>query len=161
MLVRLGAGLLVLIFASAAAAQSVEGSVTGGIGRWVHDNGSSGALVSAAGGGEWLVTPALGLAGEGGLLASPRGDLAATLTIDARLHVGGSRPTATWVPYVFAGYSPLRFFEMSDQGLTYGAGVDHRLTPRRALRFELRDIVRRGGSVTSHYWTARVGVTFR
>jgi hypothetical protein len=110
---------------------------------------------------EWLPLPHLGIAGEGGLLASPRGDIAATLGVDARLHVLGTSRPGGWAPYAFAGYSPLRFFGLSDQALQFGAGADYRLSPRRALRLELRDILRSGGSVTSHYWTARVGVAFR
>jgi hypothetical protein len=150
-----------LMIASTAAAQSFEGYVTGGAGRWVHNTGSSGSLLSGAGGVEWLPTSHLGIAGEAGVLTSVSGDLAATLGIDARLHFRGSSPAGGWAPYVFAGYSPLRFFELSDQGLQFGAGIDHRLSGRRALRFELRDIARSSGSVRSHYWTARVGVTFR
>ena len=114
-----------------------------------------------AGGVEWLLIPHLGIAGEGGLLLSPGGDIAATLGVDARVHFLGTPPPGGWGPYVCAGYSPLRFFELSDQALQFGAGVDYRLSPRRALRVELRDILRTGGSVTSHYWTVRVGVAFR
>ena len=150
----------VLIVASQASAQSFEAYVTGGAGRWVHNTGSSGPLLVGATGVEWLPTPYLGIAGEGGLLTSGSGDLAATLAVDARVHLRGASEPGTWAPYAFAGYSPLRFFEMSDQGLTFGAGIDYRLSPRRALRLEVRDILRQSGSVTSHYWTTRVGLTF-
>jgi hypothetical protein len=161
LLFRLGVLVTCLMAASGASAQSLEAYVAGGAGGWVHDTGSSGALMVGAGGVEWLPTAYVGIAGEGGLLTSPRGDLAATLGVDARLHLRGTSPPGGWAPYAFAGYSPLRFFELSDQGLQFGAGVDYRVSPRRALRFELRDILRRGGSVASHYWTVRVGVTFR
>jgi len=156
LLVRLGVLVTFLMAARAASAQSLEGYVTGGAGGWVHNTGSRGSLMVGAGGVEWLPAPYLGIGGEGGILMSPSGDLAATLGVDARLHfIGTSRPGG-WAPY-----SPLRFFELSDQGLQFGGGIDYRVSPRRALRFELRDILRRGGSVTSHYWTVRVGMTFR
>ena len=161
LLFRLGVLVTFIALASATSAQSLEGYVTGGAGGWVHDTGSSGSLMVGAGGVEWLPTPSFGIAAEGGLLTSPRGDFAATLGVDARLHFRGTSPPGGWAPYAFAGYSPLRFFELSDQGVQFGGGIDYRLGPRRALRFELRDILRHGGSVTSHYWTVRVGVTFR
>jgi hypothetical protein len=158
MLFRISACVMFFMIAGPVSAQSLEGYVTG---RWVHDTGSSGSLMVGAGGVEWLPMPHLGIAGEAGVLTSVSGDLAATLAADARLHVRGTPLPGEWAPYVFAGYSPLRFFEMSDQGLTFGAGIDYRLSRGRALRLELRDILRRSGSVSSHYWTARVGVTFR
>jgi hypothetical protein len=161
LLFRLGILVTVLMAASTASAQSVEAFVTGGAGRWVHNTGSSGPLMVGAGGVEWLPTPHLGIAGETGLLTSTSGPVAISVSAEARLHFGNRSSTGAWAPYVFAGYSPLRFFELSDHGLQYGAGIDYRLTPRRAVRFELRDIVRDGGLVKSHYWTARVGMTFR
>ena len=161
LLFRLGVLVTLLFVADATSAQSLEAYVTGGAGGWVHNTGSRGSLMAGAGGVEWLPTPYVGIAGEAGVLTSTSGDLAATLGVDARVHFGGATPSGGWAPYAFAGYSPLRFFELSDQALQFGAGIDYRLSPRRALRFELRDIVRSGGSVTSHYWTARVGMTFR
>jgi hypothetical protein len=161
LLVRLGVLVTFLMVTRAASAQSLEGYVTGGAGGWVHNTGSRGSLMVGAGGVEWLPAPYLGIGGEGGILMSPSGDLAATLGVDARLHFTGTSRPGGWAPYAFAGYSPLRFFELSDQGLQLGGGIDYRVSPRRALRFELRDILRRGGSVTSHYWTVRAGMTFR
>jgi hypothetical protein len=161
LLFRLAALATSLLVAHPAPAQSLEAYVTGGAGGWVHNTGSRGALMVGAGGVEWLPLPHVGIAGEGGLLLSPAGDIAATLGVDGRVHFLGTQSPGGWAPYAFAGYSPLRFFELSDQALQFGAGVDYRLSRRRALRFELRDILRTGGSVTSHYWTARVGVTFR
>jgi hypothetical protein len=161
LLFRLSALVIFTMVASAASAQSLEGYVTCGTGRWVHSSGNSGSLMVAAGGGEWLPTRHLGIAGEGGMLTSVSGDVAASLGVDARLHFRGASPPGEWAPYAFAGYSPLRFFELSDQGVQFGAGIDYRLSDRRALRLELRDIVRHSGTLTSHYWTARVGVTFR
>jgi hypothetical protein len=161
LLFRLGVLATSLVVANAASAQSLEAYVTGGGGGWVHNTGSHGSLMVGAGGMEWLPIPHLGLAGEAGVLTSVSGDLAATLGVDARLHFRGTTPPGGWAPYAFAGYSPLRFFALSDQALQFGAGIDYRLSPRRAIRLELRDILRSGGSVTSHYWTARVGLTFR
>ena len=161
MLFRFCVLVTLLLVAGTASAQSLEAYVTGGAGGWVHNTGSRGSLMVGAGGAEWLLTSHLGLGGEGGLLTSVSGDVAATLGVDARLHFRGTSPADSWAPYAFAGYSPLHFFEVSDQGLQFGGGIDYRLSPRRALRFELRDILRSSGSVTSHYWTARVGVTFR
>jgi hypothetical protein len=151
----------VLMTASTASSQSLEAFVTGGAGRWVHNTGSSGPLIVGAGGVEWLPTPHLGIAGETGLLTSTSGPVAISVSAEARLHFGNRSATGAWAPYVFAGYSPMRFFELSDHGVQFGAGIDYRLTPGRALRFELRDIVRDGGLVKSHYWTVRVGMTFR
>lgn len=152
---------LILFIAGSASAQSLEGYVTGGVGRWSHDNGSSGELFAGAVGLEWLLVPKLGIAAEGGLLTNLNGDLAATVAVDVRLHFTGAPEAGEWAPYAFVGYSPLRFFELSDHGVTFGGGIDYRLSQRRALRFELRDIQRNGGSITSHYLTARVGLTFR
>lgn len=146
--------------AGPASAQSVEGYALGGVGRWLHDTGSGGTLMVGAGGVQWLPVPHVGIGGEGGVLTSVSGDLAAYLGVDARWHLRAS-PTRGWAPYVFVGYSPLRFVELSDQGLQYGAGADYRLSAHRALRVELRDILRHSGSVRTHYWTARAGVTFR
>lgn len=150
-----------LALASAGSAQSLEGYVTGGAGRWVHSTGSSGPLLAAAGGAEWLATRHVGIGGEGGLLLSPSGDVAATLAVDARLHLLGTTPRGRWAPYVCAGYTPLRLFELSDQGAVVGAGLDYRLSARRAVRLEVRDLLRSGGSVRTHYWTVRAGLTFR
>ena len=52
-------------------------------------------------------------------------------------------------------------FDLSDPGLQYGGGVDYRINSGRAIRFEVRDVRREGGLVTSRYWTARRGLTFR
>ena len=161
LLVRLGVFATCLLLASGTAAQPIEGYVAGGAGRWVHSTGTSGSLMVGAAGVEWLPTPYLGMAGEVGMLTSRGGDLAATLGVDARLHFRGTAPPGGWAPYAFAGYSPLRLFGLSDQGVQFGAGIDYRLSTRRALRLELRDILRRGGSVTSHYWTMRLGIAFR
>jgi hypothetical protein len=87
--------------------------------------------------------------------------MAVTVAVDARFHFTGPQTPGQWAPYAFVGYSPLRFFELSDQGLTFGGGVDYRLSARRAVRIEVRDIMRSGGSVESHYLTARVGFAFR
>lgn len=150
-----------LMGAGSASAQTLEGYVTGGAGHWSHNTGSSGELIVGAAGLEWLPSPQFGIAGEGGLLTSLNGDLAATVGVDARVHFNRSPEPGQWAPYAFVGYSPLRFFELSDQGVSFGGGVDYRLSPRRALRFEVRDILRSSGSVDSHYLTARVGLTFR
>ena len=117
-------------------------------------------MVGAAG-AEWLAAPRFGIAGEAGILTSLGGDMAATLSVDARLHPSGTPSQGQWAPYVFVGYSPMRFFELSDQGLTFGGGVDYHVSARRAVRFEVRDIMRSGGSVESHYLTARVGFALR
>jgi hypothetical protein len=160
LLFRLGVLVTLLMSAQAAEAQPFEAYVTGGAGRWVHNTGSSGPLLAVAGGVEWLPGPYFGIGGEGGLLAGTSGDIAATLGVDARVHFRGTTPPGGWSPYAFVGYSPLAFFDLSDQGVSVGAGLDYRLSDCRALRFELRDIFRSSGSVKSHYWTARVGVTF-
>lgn len=152
---------LLLLLPTSLRAQSLEGYVTGGLGGWVHDTGGRGTLLAAAGGAEWLAASHLGVAGEGGVLLSPRGDIAATSGIDVRWHLLGTRADRRWAPYAFAGASPLRFLELSDQGWQVGAGVDSRLGPRRAVRIEVRDILRTSGLVSSHYWTLRVGLTFR
>lgn len=161
MLFRLIVSIVVLLGAGQAVAQPFEGYVTAGAGGWVHSTGGRGPLLSAAAGGEWLATRYVGVGGEGGVLVSPRGGLAATLAVDARLHLLGTTPRGNWAPYLLAGYTPLRLFEASDQGLHVGGGVDYRLSPSRAVRVEVRDILRRGGSVSTHYWTVRVGLTFR
>jgi hypothetical protein len=161
-LIRLGIVATLLLTASAAAAQSaVEGYVTCGVGQWVHNNRTSGSLLVGAFGVEWLPTPYFGIAGEGGAFTSLSGGLVFSLGADARVHFRGTPAPGQWAPYAFVGYSPLRTFDLSDQGPQFGAGVDYRLSRRRAVRFELREILRRSVSVTSHYWTARVGVTFR
>jgi outer membrane protein with beta-barrel domain len=161
-LLRLISAMTFVVVASAAFAQSsVEGYVTGGGGQWVHNNGSRGSLVVGAGGVEWLPAPYFGIAGEAGALTSFSGDLLFSVGADARVHILGTPGPGEWGPYAFAGYSPLKFFELSDHGPQFGAGVDYRLSRGRALRFEVRDILRRSSSVTSHYWTARLGMTFR
>jgi hypothetical protein len=127
--------------------------------RAAHNSGSRGSLVVGAGGVEWLATPYFGIAGEGGVLTSFSGGLLFSLGAGGRVHARGPSAPGEWAPYVFAGYAPLKFFELSDQGAQFGAGIDYRLRPRRALRFEVHDLLRRSVSVTSHYWTARGGVT--
>ena len=161
MLFRLIVSSIVLLGAAQTTAQPFEGYVTTGAGGGVHRTGGRGTLLSAAAGGEWLASRHVGVGGEGGVLVSPRGDLATTLAVDARLHLLGATPRGRWAPYLLAGYTPLRFFEASDQGLHIGGGVDYRLSPGRAIRVEVRDILRRGGSISTHYWTVRVGLTFR
>jgi hypothetical protein len=152
---------IIVVAAPAYAQPPVEAYVTGGLGRWVHSTGNSGSLVVGAGGVEWLPAPYFGIAGEGGVFTSLSGDLLFSVGIDARVHFRGMPEPGKWAPYAFAGYSPLAFFEASDQGAQFGVGVDYRLSRRRAIRFEVRDILRHSVSLTSHYWTARVGVTFR
>ena len=162
MLLRLIVFMTFIGVASSAYAQSpVEAYVTGGVGRWVHSNNNSGSLVVGAAGVEWLPAPYFGVGGEGGVFTSADGGLLFSLGIDARVHFRGAAAPGEWAPYVFAGYSPLAFFEASDHGAQFGGGVDYRLSRRRAIRFEVRDILRESGSIRSHYWTARVGVTFR
>jgi hypothetical protein len=160
LLFRLTVLVISLTVATAASAQSLEAYVTGGTGGWVHSTGGRGTLMAGAGGVEWLPAQQLGIAGDGGLLISPRGDFALALGVDVRWHPRGTTPQDGWAPYAFVGYSPLRLLEMSDQGLQFGAGLDYRLSPDRALRFEFRDIMRDGGAVSSHYWTMRIGMTF-
>ena len=160
-LLRLGVVVTVLTVASAAYAQSVEGYVTAGAGQWLHSNGNSGSLLAGAGGVEWLPAPYFGVAGEGGVLTSLSGGLVFSVGVDARVHFRGTTAPGQWAPYAFVGYSPLRTFDLSDHGPQFGAGADYRLSRRHALRLEVRDIMRQSGSVTSHYWTARVGVTVR
>jgi len=161
LLFRVGVLATFLVISGTASAQSLEGYVTGGAGRWVHNTGSSGGLMVGAGGVEWLPLPHFGVAGEAGLLTSSSAYMAILVGADARVHFRDRSSPEAWAPFVLVGYSPLRFFDLTDQGWQFGAGVDYRLSRRRALRFELRDILRHSGSVTSHYWTARVGVTFR
>jgi hypothetical protein len=161
-LARLGVVVMfVMVAADAAAQSSFETYVAAGMGRWVHNIGTSGSLIVGAGGVEWLPAPVVGIGVEGGAFTSVRGDLLLSMGVDARVHFRGTPPPGEWAPYALVGYSPLKFFELSDQGAQFGAGVDYRLSPRRALRFEVRDILRRSVSVRSHYWTARVGLTFR
>jgi hypothetical protein len=151
-----------LAVASVAPAQSsLEVYVAGGLGQFVHSSAGSGSLGVGAVGVEWLPIPHLGIAGEGGAFASFSGDLLFSLGTDARVHFLGAPTLGGWAPYAFVGYSPLKFFELTDHGPQFGAGVDYHVGPHRALRFEVRDILRRSASVNSHYWTARVGVTFR
>ena len=150
-----------LIGAGSASAQSLEGYVAGGAGGWWHDTGTSGELLVGAAGAEWLAARRFGIAGEAGFLTNLGADMAVTVAVDARFHFTGSQAPGQWAPYAFVGYSPLRFFELSDQGLTFGGGADYRLSARRAVRIEVRDIMRSGGSVESHYLTARVGFAFR
>ena len=153
--------LLSLACPHSASAQTFEAYVFGGAGRWVHNTGSSGPLVVGGGGGEWMPTRHLGIAGDAGLLTSPGGSVGLAVSVDVRLHFRAGSAAGTWAPYVFAGYTPFGLFDRSDQGLQYGTGADYRLSARRALRLEVRDILRESGSVRSHYWTARVGLTFR
>ena len=82
------------------------------------------------------------------------------VSVDGRLHFRDGRAMRTWAPYVLGGYSRLWSFELTDNALHFGGGVDYRLNEGRAVRLEFRDI-RRESDVTSHYWTARVGVTSR
>jgi hypothetical protein len=148
------------IVTPAHAQSPVEAYVAGGLGRWVHSNTNSGTLAVGAAGVEWLAAPYLGIGGEGGVFPSDD-SVMFSLGVDARVHFRGVTGPGEWAPYVLVGYSPLKFFEASDHGAQFGGGVDYRLSRRRAIRFELRDILRESGTIRSHYWTARVGVTFR
>jgi hypothetical protein len=154
--------ILLLTFLPAAASAQVpfEGYVIGGLGQWVHNTGSSGPLVVGAAGIEWRPLTAVGIAGEGGVFTSSSGGVLFSLGVDARLHFRGTA-AGMWKPYVLAGYSPLNFFGLTDHGVQFGGGADYRLRGGRAIRLEVRDVLRRSAAISSHYWTARVGVTFR
>jgi hypothetical protein len=153
--------LVVLLPTAAYAQPAMEGYVMGGAGQWMHNNGSRGALLVAAGGVEWRPAAHLGIAGEGGLFTSRDGGFLFSVGADARLHFRPAAAPRTWAPYVFAGYSPLKFFGLTDHGVQFGGGADYRLDENRAIRLELRDILRESGSISTHYWTVRVGMTFR
>ena len=155
-----GATILAAFGVAPASAQvRPEAYVIGGAGKW-SNNFTSGTLVGGAGGLEVLLTPHVGAGAEVGALASGSGGLMLAVSVDGRLHFRDGRAMRTWAPYAVGGYSRLWFFERTDNALHFGAGIDYRVSAGRAVRLELRDI-RRGSGVTSHYWTARVGVTFR
>jgi hypothetical protein len=143
----------------AAAHGSADVYVNGAAGTWAN-NFSSGSLVGGGGGAEWLVAPQVGVAGEVQVLTTLTGGFMAMAGVDSRVHLHSTRVAGEWSPYALAGYARLRFFEAADHALQFGAGVDHALGASRAIRFEVRDLVRQSG-VTSHYWTVRVGVAFR
>ena len=152
--------LSVIAFASPAFAQRpVEGYVSGGVGSW-SNNFNSGALFGGAGGVEGRVAPHVGIGGEVGTFTTIRGDLLLSVGVDGRAHFGSPQASGQWSPYVLAGYSRLTSFEQSDNALQFGVGADYRTGPHRGVRLELRDLVRQSG-VTSHYWTVRLGLTFR
>ena len=150
----------VLAMASPAFAQSsVEGYLAGGAGAWSNPS-TSGSLFAGVGGVEWRLSPFAGIAAEGGVMTTLRGGLALIVGADGRAHFGDSRTPHHWAPYALGGYSRLAFFEGSDNAVQLGAGADYRLSSRRALRIEIRDLIR-SSNVTSHYWTARIGLSFK
>lgn len=153
----LGASILSAV--SASAQVQPEAYVVAAGGGW-SNNFASGALAGGGGGIEILFSPYFGAAGETSLLSTAGGDLLMPISVDGRAHFVNGSATGMWAPFALAGYSRLTFFEAADHAAHFGIGADYRTSAKRAMRLEFRDIVRQTG-VTSHYWTVRVGVTFR
>lgn len=149
----------VLLSAVPISAQSqVERYSVASAGGW-HNRATGGSLFGAGAGVEVRPNAVFGAAIEGGLLIAPGGGggFALPLSFDGRLHLDDGQRIRRWSPFALAGYTFLLFPEGAHNAAHFGVGADYRMTARRAIRVEIRDI-RRGGYV-SHYWGARIGMT--
>lgn len=134
----------------------VEAHATGGFGGWSGPYSGS-PLVSGSGGAGVMVAGIAGVEFDMAVLANP-GNAAFAPSLNGRvrlLRTSSGRPT----PFVTAGYTHLYFFEGEADAFNVGGGLELPLSRHRMLRFEVRDIVRRDWP--SHFWTFRVGMTFR
>ena len=148
--------ILVLIPTSVLAQESrVEGYVAGAAGRW-SNRFTSGSLAGVTGGVDVAVTPFVAAEFDGSLLAS--GGLLLGLSPGTKVRFQRWEPQKV-MPFVAGGYSYLQFFEGSRHAFNVGGGVEYAFNDSRALRIEVRDMIRR--DFPSHYFTVRVGVTFR
>jgi hypothetical protein len=152
---------LVALAAAAPAEADTRAAVyaVGALGGWTGPF-SSGSLFGAAGGAEAVIDERLGLGGELGVVANQGNAL---LTFSAGPSLRFRRASSSRVvPFVAGGYTLLQFFELADHGYHVGAGVDVGGGDRHALRVEFRDVIRPthlSGPV--HYWSVRVGMSFR
>ena len=143
---------------SARADTRPQGYMVGAFGGW-SNSFTSGAWIGAAAGGEAVIRERIGAGGEVGVLAGGGSGLV-TVSVGASARFP-SRSTRRTTPFVVGGYTFLEFFDGSDHGYHFGGGIEHRLNTRRGLRLEFRDVVRPRTFSSSHYWSARAGITFR
>jgi hypothetical protein len=142
--------------ASARAQVGIEAHASGGLGGW-SSRSSGSALGSGSGGAGVMVAGIAGVEFDVTVLANP-GNAALALSPGGRVRLmrpAEGRP----VPFLTAGYTHLSFFEGEADAFNVGGGLEYPLSRHRMLRFEFRDIVRRDWP--SHFWTVRVGMTFR
>lgn len=150
--------LMVLVSVALAAAQrSPEGYLVGAAGGWTTGR-SGGGLLGAAAGAEFPVASRLDVGGEGGVLGGADGGLL-ILSLSVRGDLV-NRTDHRVTPFVVGGVSGLLSFGGPERALHFGGGIDYRPADRRPLRFEFRDIITRAGR-QSHFWSFRVGMTFR
>ena len=146
-----------MLLAAPAAAQGLEGYAAGAFGGWSH-RFNSGSLFGGTVGVDIGVAPAVAIEIDGALVGGASGNLLLALSPGAKVRFRRWVPN-TVAPFVVGGYSYLHFFEGVSHAFNIGGGVDYPLSESRAVRVEVRDMIRR--DFPSHYFTVRVGVTFR
>jgi len=153
----LGVWMVLVSVMPAAAQRSPEGYLVGAAGGWTTGR-SGGGLLGAAAGAEFPVASRLDVGGEASVLGGADGGL-----LILSLSVRGDLVNRTHlvVPFVVGGFSGLLSSDLSPgRALHIGGGIDYRPADRRPLRFEFRDIIT-GAGRQCHFWSFRVGMTFR
>ncbi len=163
---------LVILCASRADAQRLNGNLFAGLGAYNCCNGSAGAW-QVGGAIDVPVTPRLTVGGDGGAIG-PSGDgeiseqldpsgartaifsSSALLSVNATYHVG-RRPAPL---FITAGFGEAVASGGAVGGFLFGGGIDWWLRGRRGVRVEVRDqLLAEFG--TTHLLTVRAGWLFR
>jgi hypothetical protein len=121
--------------------------------------GSSLGLAQFGGGGEALVYKGVGIGGEL-TYVTPWSDYGAGVllgSLDGSYHFARNRKIS---PFLTGGYS-LAFRQGYVNLVNFGGGVNCWVTRKVGVRLEFRDHINRNDWITSHYLSARMGISFR
>lgn len=143
-----------------AAAQSSHGYV------FVAPGGQSAggrtfATAHAGGGFEAILKRYVGVGADLGYVAPTErlGSGVGVVSPNGYFHIGGDHYRGI-DPFVTAGYTA--FIRTRTRSLfNFGGGMNWWITDGKGLKFEFRDHVDAGGATTIHFWSIRLGLTFR
>jgi hypothetical protein len=148
--------------AGLAAAQSGRGYVFLGPGER-STSGNSQATYYVGGGGELLLAKGVGAGVEAqGVLPSRRvgSESFGIFSLNAYYHPLLERRPGKLDPFVTTGYS-LAFRTDTANLWNVGGGMNYWFHDKMGLLVEFRDHPWKTGSVTTHYWGFRFGISFR
>ena len=125
--------------------------------------GESDGTWHVGGGAEALFKDAFGVGAEIGYLNwfEEGSDGLGILSVNGSYHFNGGAVSGRWRPFVTGGYTLGFDSEESVNLFNIGGGVDYWMKPKVGLRLEFRDHIWSGGDENIHFWSFRVGITFR
>jgi hypothetical protein len=149
-------GLLSLLTASAAHAQTFEGYTAVGNGRYSNQFASGKMGPTIAAGADVFFAPRFSVEGEVGL-----DEFFPTVSLDGMVQLR-TRASARVVPFIRAGFTYTNAeYSASYNGPNVGGGVILWLRPRTGLRVEYLHVVQNAFGWTENHDLGRVGVSFR